>query len=267
MAHLVIHIDMRLLHFSIVLTLFPQGIPACAAEPWKPKPGARFGVTFSPTIITASRLNTSENVELMGFPASSEYQMYYQSVAGGLQTSPYTPDVSNVASIFRDAMGPVTESLSKTLEHQPEHAALLLPSVFDTATTTAATKAIVHDVPYATRTGPSRFAMCYGYGVLERQVFGEQGYKKKVQGFAQEFIYQQVLPGRKRENIRAVIITGEASAARVAEVAAAAVRTIGTKEVRALTNFKPSEVVAYGAAVWARMAQEHPEYFEALAAT
>jgi hypothetical protein len=76
-----------------------------------------------------------------------------------------------------------------------------------------------------------------------------------------------VLPGRKRENIRAVIMTGEASAASVAELAATAVRAIGTKAVRALAEFKPSEVVAHGAAVWARMTQEYPEYFEALTTT
>ncbi|KAH7091675.1 hypothetical protein FB567DRAFT_519189 [Paraphoma chrysanthemicola] len=46
-----------------------------------------------------------------------------------------------------------------------------------------------------------------------------------------------LLGRQKREDIRAVIITGEASAASVAELAATAVRTTGTKTFRALTDF------------------------------
>ena len=36
---------------------------------------------------------------------------------------------------------------------------------------------------------------------------------------------------------------------------------MGTEVVQVMTEIEPSEVVAHGAAVWARMTQEHPELF------
>jgi hypothetical protein len=40
-----------------------------------------------------------------------------------------------------------------------------------------------------------------------------------------------------------------------------ALNAVGSKEVKLTTEIEPSEVVAHGAAVWARMTEERPEDF------
>jgi hypothetical protein len=62
-----------------------------------------------------------------------------------------------------------------------------------------------------------------------------------------------------REDIRAIVIFGEASASSIAELGELALRAVGTDVVKLMTHVAPEEVVAHGAAVWARMTVEDAE--------
>ncbi|KAH7384460.1 hypothetical protein BKA66DRAFT_462239 [Pyrenochaeta sp. MPI-SDFR-AT-0127] len=286
-----------------------------------PSRESRFGLSFSPTTVIASRFNSSGSIELTEFSASSEYQTYYRGAVHKLHVSDHDIDEANVKSIFHQTISPITESLNEQIGHVPEYAALFLPSIFDSRTRIAAADAIFLDAHYATKTGSSRQAACYGYGFLEgknlglppyectengpenfifvleyeeeymyawlldvafelgtyyvkqekvskgcgegyRKVIGKQAYQERINEFVQEFIANQVLPQHKRENIRAIVITGEASTEAITELGIAALNAVGTGVVKLLTEIKPSEVVAHGAAVWARMTQHHPEHFK-----
>jgi hypothetical protein len=64
-----------------------------------------------------------------------------------------------------------------------------------------------------------------------------------------------------REDIRAIVIFGEASASSIAELGELALRAVGTDVVKLMTHIAPEEVVAHGAAVWARMTVEDAEHW------
>jgi hypothetical protein len=163
---------------------------------------SRFGVSFSPTTITASRFNSSGSTELTAVPASSDYQAHYRGVVHSLQGLPHHSDAINITSVFRDAIRPVTENLVEQLGHAPEYAALFLPSVFDARTESAAVEAIFTNVQYATRAGPSWIATCYGYGFLEGKNLGRPSHECTEDGpenfiivfeYEKEYIYAWLL--------------------------------------------------------------------------
>lgn len=64
-----------------------------------------------------------------------------------------------------------------------------------------------------------------------------------------------------RDNIRAVVLSGEASPARNKELGELARHAVGTTTATIMTELDPSEVVAHGAAVWARNVQRSPRAF------
>jgi hypothetical protein len=66
----------------------------------------------------------------------------------------------------------------------------------------------------------------------------------------------------KREQVRAIIVIGEASDAAIAELGEIALKMVGTEAVRLIKDIDAKELVAYGAAIWARMTQQTPERFE-----
>jgi hypothetical protein len=67
----------------------------------------------------------------------------------------------------------------------------------------------------------------------------------------------------QRQEVRAIIVTGEASKAAVNELGNVAVNAVGTGVVKLMTDIDPAEVVAHGGAVLARMIQQRPEEFQA----
>lgn len=94
-----------------------------------------------------------------------------------------------------------------------------------------------------------------------QQETGREYYQERVKTFVQEFIEHQVLPSNNRDDIRAIIIMGEASETDVKELGDIALDTVGTKGVELMTDFEPSQVVAHGAAVIARLTEEHPKHY------
>jgi hypothetical protein len=82
---------------------------------------------------------------------------------------------------------------------------------------------------------------------------------KTVDFFMEAYVRPQ------RQEIRAIVITGEASNAAIAELGDIAVKMLGNEAVPLITDIEASELVAYGAAVWARMTQQQPELFSATA--
>jgi hypothetical protein len=308
---------------------------------------SRFGLSFSSRTIIASRFNSTGFIELKTFPATHEYQKYYQETVNAFkeevpkfQESGTDSDFNEakVKFIFTDAMKPITEILTKQLGYAPEYAMLFVPSVFGWQMRNAAADALFSDVVYAAKAASARQAACYGYGFLEgknlgrpmtecnddglkslvllfeyekeylyawtlevefelevhlalrekickacgdgyrevsllslnlallhsliqHQNIGIPMYQERTKKFIHDFVNLEVLAENRREDIRAIVITGEASATSVKELGQAALKAVGTEDVKLMADFKASEVVAYGAAVFARIAQEHPDIF------
>ncbi|KAH7407043.1 hypothetical protein DE146DRAFT_607170 [Phaeosphaeria sp. MPI-PUGE-AT-0046c] len=103
--------------------------------------------------------------------------------------------------------------------------------------------------------------ICKECGEKYREIVGSEAYQERLDKFLREFVEVEVLSRYKREDIRAIIISGEASATCAEELGKAALNAVGTEEVKLMKNFEPSKVVAHGAAVFARLTEEHPEDF------
>jgi hypothetical protein len=93
--------------------------------------------------------------------------------------------------------------------------------------------------------------------------FGAQAYHDRVSKFLEDFLKNQVFPRHNREEIRAIVIYGAASAPGNTELGTIALTAVGTDEVKLMTEIEPSEVVAHGAAIWAQRTQRNPEKFMA----
>lgn len=97
---------------------------------------------------------------------------------------------------------------------------------------------------------------------------GEEAYHRRISDFIHDFINDQVLPHHKHDNIRAIVIFGEASMAAVGLLRGIAREAVGHEDVELIMDIESSEVVAHGAATWARMASrseppgKHPEMDE-----
>jgi hypothetical protein len=90
---------------------------------------------------------------------------------------------------------------------------------------------------------------------------GAQAYEERTKQFLCQFIDGQVLQKHRRKDIRAVVVSGEASTEGNSRLGIMALEAVGTEEVNLMTDIDPSEVVSHGAAIWARITQQHPENF------
>lgn len=97
--------------------------------------------------------------------------------------------------------------------------------------------------------------------LTQLQAIDDQAYQQRINTFVQGFVDEQALPAHKREDIRAIVVTGDASAAAVGELGDAALKSVGNEKVRLLTDFASSQVIAQGAAVFAGAIHENPHYF------
>lgn len=88
-----------------------------------------------------------------------------------------------------------------------------------------------------------------------------QAYKERLSLFLDEFISDKALQGYERDSIRAIVISGEASSVGITELGVLARRAVGTQVVKVMMEIDPADVVAHGAAVWARMTQQSPQRF------
>lgn len=71
----------------------------------------------------------------------------------------------------------------------------------------------------------------------------------------------QAIQKHQRDSFRAIVISGEASEPANTALGAMVKRIVGTEAVQIMTEIDPSEVVAHGAAVWARLTQQIPQVF------
>lgn len=92
-------------------------------------------------------------------------------------------------------------------------------------------------------------------------IMGAKAYEEKLGTFIKGFLESEVFPEHKQEDIRAIIISGEASAAGNARLGALAIQAVGTDEVQLMTEIESSKAVAHGAAVWAQLTYERPRAF------
>jgi len=159
---------LRVMKVPLAILLLLHGVSATVPTALE----TRFGLSFSPTAIVASRFNAAGSIELHSFPASAAYREYYHEVAGKDQASSDDLDEARVKTIFENDVVPINDSLYNQLGHAPEFATLFLPSVFDRSTTAAAGEAVFRDSKYATRAAPSRRAACYGFDFLRCKNLG-----------------------------------------------------------------------------------------------
>jgi hypothetical protein len=90
---------------------------------------------------------------------------------------------------------------------------------------------------------------------------GAQAHEDRVSRFLGEFVRIEKLPYYTRDSIRAVVISGEASAESIAALERVARKAVGTEPLEYGAEIGSSEIVAYGAAEYARITQRHPAVF------
>ncbi|KAF2123917.1 hypothetical protein P153DRAFT_303421 [Dothidotthia symphoricarpi CBS 119687] len=83
---------------------------------------------------------------------------------------------------------------------------------------------------------------------------------ERFRDFLDVFINKALLE-KHRDDIRAIVIVGEASAPSISELGMIAKMAVGTEVVNVVTDIDPTEAVAHGAAVWARLTQQFPQNF------
>lgn len=73
--------------------------------------------------------------------------------------------------------------------------------------------------------------------------------------------YSESLNNSYGDSVRATIRSGDANPLLSLGLGGIARKVVGTKAVRVLTSIDPSEVTAFGAAVWARLVQQERHRF------
>ncbi|KAF1842212.1 uncharacterized protein K460DRAFT_435543 [Cucurbitaria berberidis CBS 394.84] len=102
--------------------------------------------------------------------------------------------------------------------------------------------------------------ICKECGDRFRENNGIQAHEKRVSAFLDSLI-QEALQIYERDSIRAIVIAGEASSLGITNLSIMAYRAVGTQMVSVMTEIAPTDVVAHGAAVWARLVQQFPDNF------
>jgi len=90
---------------------------------------------------------------------------------------------------------------------------------------------------------------------------GAQAYEEHVSQFLSEYVKVEKLPYYARNDIRAIVISGEASAEGIAALERIARKAVGTEPLEYVAEIDSAEVAAYGAAEFARITQRTPEVF------
>ncbi|KAH7388822.1 hypothetical protein BKA66DRAFT_558755 [Pyrenochaeta sp. MPI-SDFR-AT-0127] len=103
--------------------------------------------------------------------------------------------------------------------------------------------------------------ICKECGESFQEEIDEEAYKKRVNTFLHNFINDQVMRTHQRDSLRAIIISGEATTPAITSLGVMAKQAVGTETVKIMTDIDPPEVVAHGAAVWARLTQQIPQVF------
>jgi hypothetical protein len=153
-------------------TLFLPLLARCVSARKTLDLSSRFGLSFTPSTIIASRFNSSGSVELSVFPTSPEYQSYYLDAVDKFPPSRQAITKHDAVSIFHNSIAPVTEALRKQIGHAPAYAVIFLPSIFDYRALIAADDAILPNPQYATRVGLFREAAPWWYGFLDGKNLG-----------------------------------------------------------------------------------------------
>jgi hypothetical protein len=85
--------------------------------------------------------------------------------------------------------------------------------------------------------------------LTQTKAIGAGAYEEKIRALLLHFLNKHVLSKHKREDIRAIIISGEASTTAENKLGDTALELVGTGEVKLMKEIDSSEVVAYGAVV------------------
>lgn len=149
---------------------------ACYALADTSTPESPYGLTFTPTTVVASRFNASGSIELTKYPLGPEYLESYRIAVQEFDNPTKDYQISDRAAaetLFRSAITPLTEVLSRQLGYAPEYAALFFPSVFSFAARSAAVTGVLGDHGNRPmKDGIAAQATCQAYGFLEGKNLG-----------------------------------------------------------------------------------------------
>lgn len=88
-----------------------------------------------------------------------------------------------------------------------------------------------------------------------------EAYDQRFRSTLEEVLSEMDARFYKRQDVRAIIVAGEASVLGSFNLAKLARGVVGTDTARIMTEIPNSEVVARGAAAWARRTAAHPWRF------
>lgn len=141
-----------------------------------------YGLLFSPSSISASRINSSGFLEITKHPAGREYLDYYNDFVHNIKLSNSDPrglqqllDPEQAAEIFRKDIKKVTNTLLSSSGHAPEYATVFIPSIFNSDVHQAALQALVADGENANdlfNFGPFHKACSHAFDFLDGKQIG-----------------------------------------------------------------------------------------------
>lgn len=167
--------------FQITTIALATYVCACGSSTLDP----RYGLTFSPTTISASRYNASALLEITAFPVGRAYRQHYDNALRSLYASPvdsnlehreaYAKTDQDVIMMIREEVAKVTDGLIERRGHEPEYAAVFLPSIFDFQFLIAAREAVIPNgggLDGVIDSGTSLRVACEAFGFLEGNQIG-----------------------------------------------------------------------------------------------
>jgi hypothetical protein len=134
---------------------------------------SRFGLTFSPTFITASRFVSADAdaVNLTKYPTTAEYQDFYRCEIYATSASLDATNDTDFHSMLNETMRPIVDNLTHQLGYAAEFSALSLPTIWRQYTRYGAVTA-VFGPDYVTKLSSTHNATCWAYGFLEGRNLG-----------------------------------------------------------------------------------------------
>jgi len=131
----------------------------------------RFGLTFTPTTIIASRFVSANIVNLTKFPTTAAYRDFYLHEVYATGASLRDTNDADFRSIANEAIRPLVDSLTEQLGYAAEFTALSLQSVVRRYFWSGVVAA-VFGPDYITKLRATQSAACHAYGFLEGRILG-----------------------------------------------------------------------------------------------
>lgn len=143
----------------------------------------RFGLTFTPTTVIASRYISKDIVDITRFPTTAEYRAYFRNEVHAAASAQDDPNNEvDFKSILTDTLRPIIHNLAHQLGHAPEFSAISLPSIFQQRSRQNVTYTIFDDAHYMWKTSLNSNVVCWPYGFLQCRNLEREYYECHEEG-------------------------------------------------------------------------------------